>query len=290
MEKKKMITMKKKNRKGKTPPKKLQTAPLLISANANFESWLALSVRADADKTAEGVPLVDPADSGLIQDVLHSPKHIYLAASWCVRATFQKRMIDKYMKNLSALRQPPIALGVFMEQFTIAEQQALFAINGAIPEPCVRVAEAMLALVGRDASEVASSARAAHAWKWLRRMLQTSLNIRILKADMKALDLLQLPPLGWRVQRARIALESESFLCNGWHSIQRSPGLLSVELMRRWALSVVRFAQGRGICGPLKEAKDKYDKLLGDIELAFARGIGQGLHAGSGSMIVAISS
>ena len=94
---------------------------------------------------------------------------------------------------------------------------------------------------------------------------------------MEELDLEVLSPLGWRVQRAKAALECNSFQTLGWLSIQKSPGLLSVELMRRWALSVVRHAEARGVCQTLEDTVRKYDKILRHIEVGFSRGLGPGL-------------
>ena len=94
---------------------------------------------------------------------------------------------------------------------------------------------------------------------------------------MENLDPTHLEPKGWQVQHAEVALSNDSFLSKGWKSIQKSPGLLSVELMRRWALSVVRFAQGRNIGGNLNEAVESYETLIKKIEVGLARGIGLGM-------------
>ena len=271
------------NTRDRLQSKRVDSEPLVISASANFDTWTALTVNPNVDSLSSDQSLIDPTDNGLIQDLLHSPKHIYLCASWCVRARYQKLMTQKYIESLSALKQPPISLAVFLENFSIAEQQALFSINGAIPEPCVCVAEAMFALVGHRKSDRGSSrplskpARASHAWKWMRRMLQTSLNIRTLKNSMRNLDPAHLEPKGWRVLHAEVALSNESFLSEGWKSIQRSPGLLSIELMRRWALSVIRFVQGRNISDNLSQAVESYEMVIKKIEIGFARGIGLGM-------------
>jgi hypothetical protein len=123
-------------------------------------------------------------DDGHVLDVLHSAKHLYLCLSWCARASHQELMVEKYIAGIDALRQPPIALKILLDHCTIKEVGDLESINGAIPEPFVRTAEAIHALLGRHETEPAwrrpelPTARAAHAWKWLRRAMFGNFRVR----------------------------------------------------------------------------------------------------------------
>ena len=85
------------------------------------------------------------------------------------------------------------------------------------------------------------------------------------------------PPNGTRVSRARVALSSACFNEMGWLQLRTSPGCLLIELFRRWALSIVRYADSRGLGDPLRERCFEYRKMRDKIETGVARGIGQGL-------------
>ena len=220
-------------------------------------------------------------DDGHVLDILHSAKHLYLCISWCARASHQELMVEKYIQNIEALKQPPIALQVLLDHCTIKELGDLEIINGAIPEPFVRTAEALLALLGRHETELAwrrpalPTARAAHAWKWMRRELFG--NFRPFMENLQELTPDECPPDGTRVSRARVALSSACFNEMGWLQLRTSPGCLLIELFRRWALSIVRYADSRGLGDPLRERCVEYKKMRKKIETGIARGIGQGL-------------
>ena len=92
-----------------------------ITSSAGFESWKSLTIRTKhiIETRKE---LIDPHDNGAVLDMLHSSKHLYLCIAWCMRASHQKLMMTKYITSIEALRQPPIALNVLMEHFTIKEK------------------------------------------------------------------------------------------------------------------------------------------------------------------------
>ena len=251
-----------------------------ITSSAGFDQWTSLVVRTQPTIDTRK-PLNDPVDNGAIQDVLHSPKHLYLCVSWCIRASHQQLMIVKFINSIEALNQPPIALNVLMEHFTIKERGDLEEINGAIPEPFIRTAEALLALLGKDDEEPAwqrphlPTARASHAWKWLRRMLFG--NCSQFESDLRTLDPDDYSPTGQRISRARVALACKSYDTESWLALRTEPGCLLIELFRRWALSIVRFSQARGLGDPLEERSEYYQEMKEKIETGIARGIGQGL-------------
>lgn len=155
-------------------------------------------------------------------------------------------------------------------------------MNGAIPEPFIRTAEALLSLLGKDDVQndpwkrpKLTTARASHAWKWLRRQLfgncvQFENEIRNLNPD-------NLLASGQKIARARVALECDSFVTDGWLALRTSEGCLLIELFRRWALSIVRYSQARGLGDPLENRTEQYDEMIGKIETGIARGLGQGL-------------
>jgi len=93
-------------------------------------------------------------------------------------------------------------------------------MNGAIPEPFIRTAEALLSLLGKEDVQndpwkrpKLTTARASHAWKWLRRQLfgncvQFENEIRNLNPDNFLAS-------GQKIARARAALECDSFVTDG---------------------------------------------------------------------------
>ena len=170
---------------------------------------------------------------------------------------------------------------VLRQHLTIKQRGILETMNGAIPEPFIRTAEALLALLGQHDTEPAwrrpllNSARAAHAWKWLRRMLFG--NYSQFTLLLNELDPDEMPSTCTRIARARTALNCASFTSKGWLALNQADGCVLIELFRRWALSVVRYSEAQGIGDDLDVRDQYYKEMKGKVETGIARGIGQGL-------------
>ena len=291
------------------PPKTTTTSKTLsfspemhVTSSAGDHSWVSMTIRHLPPDNSAPQPntkahlasstnrLNDPYGTSmgieeenghLIYDVLHSSKYLYLCVSWCMRTSYHQLMIRNYLNSMHAFHQPPLALQVLLEHLTIRQRGDLETINGAIPEPFIRTSEALLALLGQHDTEPAwrrpllKSARAAHAWKWMRRMMFG--NYSTFLALLTSFDPKTLVSTGTRISRARKALEHDCFSSKQWLLLNQTEGCLVIELFRRWALAVVRYAQAQNIKSELMVMVDYYTKVSNDIELGLGRGIGVGV-------------
>ena len=148
-------------------------------------------------------------------------KYLYLCVSWCMRTSYQQLMIRKYLNSMHAFHQPPLALQVLLEHLTIRQRGELETINGAIPEPFIRTSEALLALLGQHDTEPAwrrpllKSARAAHAWKWMRRMMfgnySTFLSLFSISVIRRSFDkLIKMQPTSHSMKRLKAPMSTKS--------------------------------------------------------------------------------